>query len=298
MLVTQVSTARGREVEWGLIGVGTFPALMFLGALLRGPVSDIGFYAAALPVTALALVLARVVRNRSVRMMTIERRGREAKLAIEGTGIDLRFPLRLHGAQQTYTGGRFSSPHWLYLQAVGQDGTSVVFSERRSSNAEREAEWPSDGVDRTLPLTEIHLDGWKSIVEIRAAIEKTNASFVTNTHEADLARAADTPVFVPPRLHPPLDEGSSLASCSVDGRTYELFDFGQDRPLWLVERDPARHAEALWSLDLRIDREHRPLGAEVTVHERGLAVSVDATHWKGGTRQVFSWIVSRTGRLA
>lgn len=292
LLITHVSVARGRVAAPLLGAIAVLPVLHFVHALLRGPISDIGPYAAALPISAMAGVLSAYIAKRRVRTMTIERR--RDGVILEVAEVRLRFPLRLLGEQQTYHRQRIAS-HWLYLQAVGQDGTSVVFLERRGSLSTRETGWLASGIDRTLPHTEIDLNApaGMSIVELRAAIEKANASL----HEAAGPEASD-PAPAPARKFVPpvprsIEQGTSLCAGTMDGRSYEVFASSDMGKLWLVERDPPLAVDASKPLDLTIDPEYAASAASIRVDERGLSVTVHAEHKRGGTLKDFSWFVPR-----
>ncbi|MBK6696047.1 MAG: hypothetical protein IPG50_28130 [Myxococcales bacterium] len=92
LLITHVSVARGRVAAPLLGAIAVLPILHFVVALLRGPISDIGPYAAALPISAMTGVLSATIAKRRVRIMTIERRRDEVILEIAGTEVRLRFP--------------------------------------------------------------------------------------------------------------------------------------------------------------------------------------------------------------
>lgn len=172
--MTVVSSARGRDLAaW--LAVGTFvPIFVLVGALWRGPLSTSGPFFLAIPLSLACAGLGAVVRRRRMRLLTIERRGREVRLVVQ-RGVDLAFPVRLRGEQHTYTEGRLES-HALYLQVIGSDGRSVVFVEHRSRAQGREPGWLSDGLDRSMPHEDFDVGatGGGSITEIRAALEKSN----------------------------------------------------------------------------------------------------------------------------
>ncbi len=90
LLITHVSVARGRVAAPLLGAIAVLPILHFVVALLRGPISDIGPYAAALPISAMTGVLSATIAKRRVRIMTIERRRDEVILEIAGTEVRLR----------------------------------------------------------------------------------------------------------------------------------------------------------------------------------------------------------------
>lgn len=294
VLITSVSVAEGRIAVPFFAMLAFVPVMFLAGAFLQGSLSRAGPYAAALPFSAVSLALSAFIRKRRVRTLTIERRGDEAVLDVERTRIRLRFPLRLLGEQQTYSGRRVNT-HWLYLQAVGQDGASVIFVEQRSERSGRESGWLSDGVDRTLPHAEIDLDApaVSTIVELRAAIEKTNASLrkAAGLPASDPAPAPPR-VFVPPGPRP-VEQGMSLCVGTMDGRSYEVLASSDMEKLWLVERELPLPGGPPKRLDLTIDSQYGADAADIRVDERGLSVTVYAQHKRGGTLEEFSWFVPR-----
>ena len=94
-----------------------------------------------------------------------------------------------------------------------------------------------------------------------------------------------------------LNARTRLASAAVGDRIYDVHEWASGEGVVLAALDPDRGDEPLWVKTLPFEGHFAPLRVEVEGHERGVLVTVDADHVKGGEVRVFTWTVSPAGDI-